>query len=96
MFSRWIDDGVYFVTWQKSSAAFTIVEERSVPQRRNILTEQLIEYDGFYSQKKCSGVLRKIEVWDDEKQEVIMLLTNHRAFGATTISAIYKDRWGMK
>jgi len=35
-------------------------------------------------------------VWDDEKKEGIILLTNHLAFGATTISAIYKDRWQIE
>ena len=28
-----------------------------------------------------------------EKQESIVFLTNHHQFGATTIAAIYKDRW---
>ena len=35
-------------------------------------------------------------MWDDEKKEGIILLTNHLAFGATTISAIYKDRWQIE
>ncbi len=96
MFSRWTDEGVYFVTRQKENAVFTVVEERSVPKHRNILKDQLIEYGGFYSKKKCSGILRRIEVWDDEKKEVVALLTNHLAFGATTISAIYKDRWQIE
>jgi hypothetical protein len=74
MFSRWTDDGVYFVTRQKANAVFTVVEERPVPRHRNILKDQLIEYDGFYSRKKCSGILRKIEVWDDEKRRLSYFL----------------------
>ncbi|OPY00026.1 MAG: Transposase DDE domain protein [Syntrophorhabdus sp. PtaB.Bin006] len=97
LFSRWTDDGVYFLTRQKGNTVFTVVEERPVPKRRNILKDQLIEYDGFYSRKKCSGILRRIEVWDDEKMEVVItLLTNHLTFGATTVSAIYKDRWQIE
>lgn len=96
MFSRWTDDGAYFVTRQKENAAFAVIEERSVPHHRNILKDQLIEFEGYYSKKKCSGVLRRIEVWDEEKQDVVVLLTNHLAFGATTISAIYKDRWQIE
>ncbi|MGD9578623.1 MAG: IS4 family transposase [Syntrophorhabdus sp.] len=96
MFSRWTDDGVYFVTRQKENAVFKVVEERPVPRYRNILNDQLIEYEGFYSKKKCSGVLRRVEVWDEEKKEAIVLLTNHLALGATTISAIYKDRWQIE
>lgn len=96
MFSRWTDDGVYFVTRQKDNAVFTVVEERSVPKHRNILKDQLIQFEGYYSRKKCSGILRRIEVWDEEKKETIVLLTNHLTFGATTISAIYKDRWQIE
>jgi hypothetical protein len=35
-------------------------------------------------------------VWDEKKQEEVVLLTNHLQFGATTIAAIYKDRWQIE
>ena len=35
-------------------------------------------------------------VWDKENEREIVLLTNHMDFGATTISAIYKDRWQIE
>jgi IS4 transposase len=35
-------------------------------------------------------------VWDDQNEREIVLLTNHLKFGATTISAIYKDRWQIE
>jgi hypothetical protein len=35
-------------------------------------------------------------VWHPEKQEEIVLLTNHLEFGSSTISAIYKDRWQIE
>jgi IS4 transposase len=35
-------------------------------------------------------------VWDKQKQEEIVLLTNHLDFGATTISSIYKERWQIE
>jgi hypothetical protein len=37
-----------------------------------------------------------VVVWDKEEQEEIVLLTNHLNFGATTIAAIYKDRWSIE
>jgi len=40
----------------------------------------------------CPHPLRRVEVWDKEKEEVVVLLTNHLTFGASTISAISKDR----
>ena len=35
-------------------------------------------------------------VWDEEEEREIVLLTNHLEFGASTISAIYKDRWQIE
>jgi IS4 transposase len=33
---------------------------------------------------------------DKDKERELVLLTNHLTFGATTISAIYKDRWQIE
>ena len=40
--------------------------------------------------------MRKVVVWDKVNQQEIVLLTNHLDFGATTISAIYTDRWQIE
>ena len=72
------------------------MEERNIPKYRNILKDQIIEMEGFYSRQKHPGHLRRIEVWDEENEKVIVLLTNHMVFGSTTIAAIYKDRWQIE
>jgi IS4 transposase len=35
-------------------------------------------------------------VWDADNQREIVLLTNLLTFGATTIAAIYKERWQIE
>jgi len=40
--------------------------------------------------------LRRVVVWDEKNQQEIVLLTNHLDFGASTIAAIYKDRWEIE
>ena len=37
-----------------------------------------------------------MEVWDAKKEEVLVFLTDHYDFGATTISALYKERWQIE
>jgi IS4 transposase len=37
-----------------------------------------------------------VVVWDKVNNQEIVLLTNHLKFGATTISAIYNDRWQIE
>src|SRR5229473_1881391 len=41
-------------------------------------------------------LFRRVEIWDQEKEEAIVFLSNLLAFGATTIAAIYKDRWEVE
>ena len=96
LFARWNTEGVFFVTRQKDNADYTVVEERMVPQNRNILEDQIIMLNGYLSKKKYPYRLRRIEVWDEEKKERIILLTNHLTFGSTTIAAIYRDRWQIE
>jgi hypothetical protein len=96
LYSRWTNEGVYFVTRQKGNAAYRVVEEHRVPQYRNILKDQIIELTGHYARKDCPHRLRRIEVRDEENSRTFVLLTNHLKFGATTVAAIYKDRWQIE
>lgn len=96
MFNRWTSEGVHFVTRLKDNADFNVIEDLPVPQRRNILRDQIIQLEGFYSKQKCPDLLRRIEVWDADNEQVIVLLTNHLRFGPSTIAAIYKDRWQIE
>ncbi len=96
MFGRWSSEGVYFVTRLKDNADFSVTEEFPIPQRRNILKDQGIRLEGFYSKGKYPDSLRRIEVWDADNKQIIVLLTNHLSFGASTIAAIYKDRWQIE
>jgi len=69
----------------KDNADYTVVQERAVPQNRNILAYQLIQFNGFYANKKCPHILHKVVVWDKEQDREIVLLTNHLEFSPTTI-----------
>ena len=96
LFHEWTSQGVYFVTRQKDNAAYEVVEERKLPERHNIRVDQLIRFTGYNARKHFAGTLRRIVVWDEKNDREIVLLTNHLAFGATTISAIYRDRWEIE
>ena len=96
LFGRWTTEGVWFVTRMKQQLIYRVIAEQVVPQHRNILRDQIIELTSEKARKRCNQQMRRIEVWDEKKEEVIVLLTNHLKFGATTISAIYKDRWQIE
>ena len=96
LFGSWTAQGVFFVTRLKDNADYEVVKERAVPQNSNILSDQEIVWRADKAKEKCPHTLRRIVVWDEEKQREIVLLTNHLEFGATTIAAIYKDRWEIE
>ncbi|MCP4648894.1 MAG: IS4 family transposase [PVC group bacterium] len=96
LYSYWTAKDIYFVTRLKTNASYAVLEEREVPQNRNILSDEIIKLTGYKARKECRFLLRRVVVWDAEKQREIILLTNHYEFGATTISAIYKDRWQIE
>ena len=88
--------GVFFVTRLKDNAAFEVVEECEIPQNRNIRADQFIRLTGAKAQADYPDLLRRIVVWDTENEREIVLLTNLMEFGATTIAAIYKERWQIE
>jgi hypothetical protein len=96
LFSSWTEKGIYFVTRLKSNADYCVIQDFDVPQNRNIISDQLIRFTGQTAQKLCPQPMRKVVIWDKVNEQKIVLLTNHLTFGATTISAIYKDRWQIE
>ena len=96
LFGRWTAQGVYFVTRMKDNALYEVVGEGEVPQNRHVLKNEMIELRGPKAIEKCPYPLRRIEVYDPETKEVLVFLTNHLKLGATTIAAIYKERWQIE
>jgi hypothetical protein len=95
-FAKLTQQEVYFVTRMKENAVYQVKAEFEVPQNRNVLRDELI---WFPSQAKAGEepcLFRRVEIWDQDKQESIVFLTNLLAFGATTIAAIFKDRWQVE
>lgn len=96
LYAQWTENEIYFVTRLKDNADYMLLEELQVPKNRNIIADQLIMFCGYYAQRNCPYPMRRIVVWDNENKREIVLLTNHLDFGATTVAAIYKDRWQIE
>ena len=96
LFAKWTDASVYFVTRMKDNTLFEVVEEHEVPKQRNILKDQTIRLTGTGAQQKCPHLLRRIEAVREDTGGILVFLTNHHGLGATTIAAIYKDRWQIE
>ena len=91
-----IRQGVWFVTRAKDNLSYRVVKRLIPPLNRNILKDEIIVLAGFYSYQDCPFPLRRIASLDPKTGETVELLTNLLHFGASTISAIYKDRWQIE
>lgn len=90
LFTDWTERGIFFVTRLKKGCRFRVLNER-VDQPEPVLLDQTIELDA------CPGLqLRRVVVWDEANNCEIDLLTNIHHLAATTIGAIYRDRWEIE
>jgi len=96
LFGTWTSNGVYFVTRMKDNALYKVAETKVIPQNRNILKDEIILLTGVKAEEKCPYPLRRVEVYDSEKEQTLVFLTNNLKLVASTISAIYKDRWQIE
>jgi len=87
--------GAYFVTRPKDNASIEVVKNRPIPASTHILRDQIVFFHGQAVPDR-EHFFRIVEVWDEEKQRSFTFLTNHLQFAATTIAAIYKDRWQVE
>lgn len=83
---------VHFVTRLKDSAEYSIVEPRIAPAGTRDEVIVLSSQDEI----GADAHLRRIEVWLEDKQDTMVFLTNNMKLAASTIAAIYKDRWQIE
>jgi IS4 transposase len=86
----------YFVTRLKKNADYRVVERRKTKHLKNISSDQIIKFKGFYSHEKIPYRLRRIRSKDPETGKYTVLLTNQFEWSAQTIAQIYKERWQIE
>ena len=96
LLTRWITNGVFFVTRLRCNTNYKVKYRRSLPDHTPVIADQEISFTGFYASQRCPHRLRRIVVYDEKEQRKIVLVTNHMEFAASTIASIYKDRWAIE
>jgi hypothetical protein len=96
LYERWTRGGVYFVTRAHTNMVYKVLEKREVTARGNVLKDEKIQLSSAYAQKRCQSSLRRVVVWNNEHEREFVFLTNIDHLAASTIGAIYKDRWQIE
>jgi hypothetical protein len=90
-------DGVFFVSRLKKDARYKVERRREVPAtHKHILSDEEILIEGWRQLGQQGLRLRRVTVWVEEKKEELVLVTNHPRLAASTIAAVYKDRWRIE
>jgi hypothetical protein len=91
LFAEWDDRGVWFVTRMKSNARYAVMADwTGGAGGAHIRADQVVRLEGM------DRDLRRVVVWDAQKQEEVVFLTNQMRFAASTIAAIYRQRWQIE
>lgn len=86
---------VLFVTRLKDNAEYGVVEQRLADPNKGILRDEVILLTKIQEAGPVA-LMRRIEVWVDDRQETMVFVTNHLKLAATTIAAVYKERWQIE
>ena len=86
---------VRFVSRLKDSTNYVIIEERPASPDPNVIRDEVIMLASEKDPDKPMR-LRRVEVWVEEKKNTLAFVTNDLKLAASTIAAIYKDRWQIE
>lgn len=88
--------GAFFVTRAKANMVWHRVYSAQVDRNTGIICDQTIALDGFYTRKEYPAHLRRVRFNDPETGKTLIFLTNQMTLPATTICALYKNRWQVE
>jgi hypothetical protein len=95
-FAEMTQNGIFFVTRMKTNTVYYTVEICAVPEKGNVLSDQLVTLPSLNIEGEEPVLFRRIEYWNAEKQEILVFFTNLIHLAASTVAAIYKDRWQVE
>ena len=95
-FKQLNDKGIYFVTRLKRNAKYRVIERHNVRKSSGVTSDQVIEFTSIQVAKSCPIRLRRIGYRDNATGKHYVFLTNQFKLSATTIAAIYKERWQIE
>jgi IS4 transposase len=96
LYQRWTLAGVWFVTRPRTNMLYRVLEGYPVPARGSVLTDERIQLTSLQAAERCTVPLRQVTIWDESQQRPVTFLTNIPHLAASTIAAIYKERWQIE
>jgi hypothetical protein len=91
-------NGCFFVTRSKSNMKYTVLKSWQSDELKEagVFDDQVIELDSASAIKYGGKKMRIVRFWDSIKNVEYEFLTNNFQWKATTVAALYKERWEIE
>ena len=89
--------GAFFVTRAKVSMSYSVVERNfNIDQSTGLRTDSTILLNGYKTSKLYPEKLRMVEYFDDEKEILLVFITNNFEVSALEVARLYRNRWQIE
>ena len=88
--------GAFFVTRAKNNLQARRVYSAPTDRDTGVIADQRVTLEGFYAIQDYPEHIRRIRFADPTTGQTLIFLTNNTSLPATTIAALYKNRWQVE
>ena len=88
--------GAFFVTRAKNNLRARRVYSAPTDRSTGVIADQRVTLEGFYAIQDYPEHIRRIRFADPTTGQTLIFLTNNTSLPATTIAALYKNRWQVE
>lgn len=89
--------GAFFVTRAKVRMSYSVVERNfNIDQSTGLRTDSTILLNGYKTSKLYPEKLRMVEYFDDEKERLLVFITNNFEVSALEVARLYRNRWQIE
>jgi Domain of unknown function (DUF4372)/Transposase DDE domain len=87
----------YFVTRAKVTLDYSVVEQNyNIDKSTGLISDKTITLNGYKSKQLYPETLRLVEYHDDEKDLLLVFLSNNFEVSALEIAHLYRNRWQIE
>ena len=89
--------GAFFVTRAKITMDYSVVEcNFNIDESTGMKSDRTIRLNGYKSNKLYPEELRMVEYYDDEKEVLLVFITNNFEVSALEVAHLYRNRWQIE
>ncbi len=86
----------FFIIRAKSNTDTRRLYSTAVDKSTWLRCDQVVAFNGFYSEKAYPEKLRRVVFFDDQQHRRLVFLTNHFSLPALTVVDLYRCRWQVE